>query len=153
VQVVIGADAQDGEAPPGVSRAIPRLIDVSMLGRPPWRPRWQSDGDEPDYRFSLANERTFLAWLRTSLSLIAAAVAVVQLVPPFEIAHARTVLGVALAVIGTATAAFAYERWSSNERAMRQRRPLPAAGPLLVLSVAIVVVGIVVLVLSIAGPK
>ena len=35
---------------------------------------------EPDYRFTLANERTFLAWQRTALGLLAAAVAVVQLV-------------------------------------------------------------------------
>ncbi|MGA9680044.1 MAG: DUF202 domain-containing protein, partial [Mycobacterium sp.] len=34
---------------------------------------------EPDYRFTLANERTFLAWQRTSLGLLAAAVALVQL--------------------------------------------------------------------------
>jgi uncharacterized membrane protein YidH (DUF202 family) len=42
------------------------------------------DGDaefEPDYRFTLANERTFLAWQRTALGLLAAAVAVVHLVP------------------------------------------------------------------------
>ncbi len=36
---------------------------------------------EPDYRFTLANERTFLAWQRTALGLLAAAVAVVQFVP------------------------------------------------------------------------
>ena len=33
---------------------------------------------EPDYRFTLANERTFLAWQRTSLGLMAAAVAAVS---------------------------------------------------------------------------
>ena len=39
------------------------------------------DTREPDYRFTLANERTFLAWIRTALALIAGGVAVVQLVP------------------------------------------------------------------------
>jgi putative membrane protein len=35
-------------------------------------PRWvYGAGDEPDARFSLANERTFLAWIRTSLALSA----------------------------------------------------------------------------------
>ena len=48
---------------------------------------------EPDYRFTLANERTFLAWLRTSLSLLAAGVAVVQLVPAFPIPGARALTG------------------------------------------------------------
>ena len=32
------------------------------------------DGQEPDPRFSLANERTFLAWIRTALALAAAAI-------------------------------------------------------------------------------
>src|SRR6185312_1745313 len=37
---------------------------------------WHELGEEPDYRFSLANERTFLAWIRTALALMAAAVGV-----------------------------------------------------------------------------
>src|ERR1700731_987022 len=48
---------------------------------------------EPDYRFTLANERTFLAWQRTALGLLAAAVAVVQLVPELTIPGARHALG------------------------------------------------------------
>ena len=36
-------------------------------------------GHEPDYRFTLANERTFLAWIRTSLGLMAVGLAVAQL--------------------------------------------------------------------------
>jgi len=40
-------------------------------------PRWvYGAGDEPDARFSLANERTFLAWIRTSLALLAGSIAV-----------------------------------------------------------------------------
>jgi hypothetical protein len=34
------------------------------------------DEQEPDYRFTFANERTFLAWIRTALALIAGGVAV-----------------------------------------------------------------------------
>lgn len=34
------------------------------------------DTEEPDVRFTLANERTFLAWIRTSLAFLAVAVAV-----------------------------------------------------------------------------
>ena len=37
-----------------------------------WNPQWRREGKEPDYRFALANERTFLsfAWLGLfSLSL------------------------------------------------------------------------------------
>jgi uncharacterized membrane protein YidH (DUF202 family) len=42
------------------------------------------EGDEPDPRFSFANERTFLAWNRTALgcavSVVTAVVAVVTIV-------------------------------------------------------------------------
>ena len=36
-------------------------------------------GSEPDARFSLANERTALAWLRTGLALVAGGVALTTL--------------------------------------------------------------------------
>ena len=29
---------------------------------------WRKTGKAPDYRFTLANERTFLAWIRTAFS-------------------------------------------------------------------------------------
>ena len=35
-------------------------------------------GEAPDYRFSLANERTFLAWIRTALGFLAAGVGLDQ---------------------------------------------------------------------------
>lgn len=36
-----------------------------------WTDRLLAEGDDPDPRFSMANERTFLAWIRTALALIA----------------------------------------------------------------------------------
>jgi putative membrane protein len=114
--------------------------------------RWQDQGSDPDYRFSMANERTFLAWLRTSLALLAASVAVSQLVPSFDIAGARTALGVVLAATGTAVALFAYRRWAATERAMRMSRRIDYSVILPVLSAALGVVGVLVLVLVIAGP-
>ncbi|MCI4177768.1 DUF202 domain-containing protein, partial [Dickeya dianthicola] len=42
---------------------------------------WQQQGTTPDYRFSLANERTFLAWIRTALAFLAGAVAIDQFAP------------------------------------------------------------------------
>lgn len=82
-------------------------------------------GEEPDYRFTLANERTFLAWLRTSLALLAGAVALVQLAPAFSIPAARTGLAALLAVTATLLAAFAHHRWARVQRAMRLGLPLP----------------------------
>jgi putative membrane protein len=38
------------------------------------RRRWYDEGVDPDRRYSLANERTFLAWIRTSLALVADAI-------------------------------------------------------------------------------
>lgn len=43
-----------------------------------WTPHWRREGCEPDYRFSLANERTFLAWIRTSIALLASGVVLEQ---------------------------------------------------------------------------
>src|SRR6201998_2084357 len=75
---------------------------------------------EPDYRFTLANERTFLAWQRTALGLLAAAVALVQLVPELTIPGARRGLGVGLAVLAILTSGMGWLRWQQGARAMRR---------------------------------
>jgi putative membrane protein len=116
-------------------------------------PRWLDEGQDPDYRYSLANERTFLAWIRTSLSLIAAAVAVVQLVPAFRVSGAREVLGVILAACGVGAATLAYVRWSGNERAMRTGTALPFTRALFLLATTLTVIGVVVLLLALFGSR
>ena len=78
---------------------------------------------EPDYRFTLANERTFLAWQRSALGLLAAAVAVVQLVPELYIHGARHLFGVVLAVLAILTSGMGLLRWEQTDRAMRRGRP------------------------------
>jgi putative membrane protein len=112
-------------------------------------PDWLREGETPDYRFSLANERTFLAWIRTALALVAGSVAVVQLVPHFSVSWARTVLGVALATGALALAALAYVRWAGSERAMRLRTelPYPRLIPALAVLVFAVSAGVLILVL------
>jgi inner membrane protein YidH len=116
-------------------------------------PRWYEEGEEPDYRFSLANERTFLAWLRTALALIAGAVALTQFVPSFSIAGLHTALAVLLAVAGTLLAAFSYRRWAQVQKAMRHGRPLPVDRlPAAVGGVA-AVVGLVVLFVVLTHPR
>ena len=91
-----------------------------------------ADGDradeerEPDPRFTLANERTFLAWYRTALALVAAGLVIVQLLPPFPgVPAGRHVLGVPLIVAGAAVAVTAYVEMTRNQAAMRRGRPLP----------------------------
>jgi putative membrane protein len=108
---------------------------------------WYEEGEEPDYRFTLANERTFLAWLRTALALIAGAVALTQLVPSFSIAGLRTGLAVLLAVTGTLLAPLAHRRWVRVQKAMRHGRGLPVDRlPVVVGGVAAVVGAVVVFV-------
>ena len=82
--------------------------------------------NEPDYRFTLANERTFLAWMRTCLATLAAAVAFVQLTPGLGPQWLRVTCGVFLAVLATITAVGGLLRWRRVEIAMRQGQPLPS---------------------------
>jgi putative membrane protein len=110
------------------------------------------EGADPDYRFTLANERTFLAWIRTALALLAAAVALVQFVPPFRLPGARTALGLIVAVDGLAISVLAYRRWAGSERAMRHGRPLPHSPMLAVLAASLVAVGVIVVIVVLASP-
>lgn len=80
-----------------------------------------------DYRFSLANERTFLAWNRTALALMAGGLAVVQLLDRVESETLRRALGVPVVLLGGVVAALSYSRWDRNERAMQADEPLPTS--------------------------
>ncbi len=101
------------------------------------------EGAEPDPRFSLANERTFLAWIRTALALLAAGVALdvleVPVLPALRIA--ASVLLIAAGIVAPLQAWFG---WLRTERAMRLATPLPAprfAGPL---ALVVLVAGILI---------
>lgn len=106
---------------------------------------------EPDYRFSLANERTFLAWVRTALALLAAAVAIVKLVPGGDLAWLRRVLGVLLGLLGLGVSATAYQRYRAVQSAMRRGLPLPRATGVPVLGLALVVAAGLAVVVVVAG--
>jgi putative membrane protein len=99
---------------------------------------------EPDYRFTLANERTFLAWQRTALGLLAAAVAVVQFVPELTVPGARHVLGVILAVLATLTAGMGLLRWKQVDRAIRSDIPLPRHPTPAYLAIGLILIGLLV---------
>jgi putative membrane protein len=77
-------------------------------------------------RFTLANERTFLAWSRTALALIAAGLAVAQLLPPFpSVPWGRSVIATPLILLGAALPGLSYFEWRRNQRAIRRAEPLP----------------------------
>ena len=107
------------------------------------------DGDaaeaEPDYRFTLANERTFLAWERTSLGLLAAAVAIVQFVPEFGFPGGRHVLGAVLTILAMLSAGMGLQRWRQVDSAMRRGLPLPRQRAPVVLGLGLVLLGVLVL--------
>jgi putative membrane protein len=109
-------------------------------------PEWvYAEGEEPDYRFSLANERTLLAWLRTALALLAAGVALDQIELDMGPAVQQG-LSAALVLLGIVCAAASWWRWAAAERAIRRRRPLPSSILGLLLAVATIAIGVVVLV-------
>lgn len=111
-------------------------------------PRWVYDeGEEPDYRFSFANERTFLAWIRTSLALVAAGVAV-DVVDLSLSQRLQDALAATLVVLGMASAVVSWLRWAMSERAMRTGAPLPTFWFGTVFALAVVAVPLVLLVAS-----
>ena len=97
------------------------------------------DGTEPDPRFTLANERTFLAWVRTSLAFLAGGIAL----PAFDIPSLSTRVQHfgALVVVAVALliAVISAARWVNVERAMRHGRPLPAPSLVPILVVALII--------------
>lgn len=111
-----------------------------------------SSDQEPDYRFTLANERTFLAWIRTALALIAGGIAVVQFVPSFGIPGVRHGLSVALTAAGGLLAALAVRRWQQVQAAMRRDEDLPPTHVPVLLGGALFAVTTVVLVVLIVWP-
>ncbi|BDU07688.1 DUF202 domain-containing protein [Nocardia cyriacigeorgica] len=98
--------------------------------------------DEIDYRFTLANERTFLAWMRTSLGLLAGGVAVHTLVQPFHLAGFRRAIVLSCLGLALVLAVGAYGHWRRVGDAMRKRRPLPGTVLVPILSAGITVVAI-----------
>jgi inner membrane protein YidH len=99
-------------------------------------------GSTPDYRFSLANERTFLAWIRTALALIAGGLAAAQFLP---VLHLREIIAIALLVLGALVALRAVDHWARTERAMRMGEDLPGSKFPAILAI-VVAVGAVLLI-------
>lgn len=109
-------------------------------------PAWVYDhGTEPDPRLVLANERTFLAWIRTSLTLVAAGVAVdvVNLDLP---AVAQRGVASALVVLGALCALTSWLQWARVERALREATPPPASPTALVLALGLPVLSVLLLI-------
>ena len=88
-------------------------------------PSTEQPAGHPDYRFTLANERTLLAWLRTGLALVAGGVAVAEYAPDLGAPWGGGAVALGLVATGLGAALGGYRRWRLNERAIAAGRPLP----------------------------
>jgi putative membrane protein len=96
-------------------------------GGPSRRPRSvYGVGSEPDPRYSLANERTALAWLRTALALVAGGVALTTVASFSEERVLLSGIAALACLAGGGVAVRALVGWRRTERAMRLALPLPA---------------------------
>jgi len=119
---------------------------------PSWINRRLSSGTDPDPRFSLANERTFLAWVRTALGLIALGVAVATFVSTQETKGVSLLLAAVLVLLGGILAAGSWWRWLSVERAMRDGHGIPPStlAPFLAVGIGVIaVIAIVAVVITV----
>jgi len=136
------ADLGDGSA--GRGRAL--------LRRLPWgawhERRLEQTGSDLDPRFTFANERTFLAWNRTALALIAAGLAAAQFLK-FNLHGLRLIIAVPLIVLGAVLALASYSHWEDSERAMRLRQPLRYSWMPRVLSGGIILIALLGAILAI----
>ena len=106
-------------------------------------PAAAADDYEPDPRFSFANERTFLAWMRTALGLITAGLAITQLLPPFDMPGGRRLIGLPLIAMGTVIAVVSLRNWTANEHAMRRGLPLPRSPLPRITAVVVTIVAVI----------
>lgn len=110
------------------------------------------EGQEPDPRFTLANERTFLAWVRTALAFLAGAVAVHTPAVDLDV-WVKHVASLALLAVAALAVGQSWLRWRQVERAIRTGQPLPGfGGPTVVAAglgilIAAAAIGVVVLAL------
>jgi putative membrane protein len=100
-------------------------------------------GAEPDYRYSLANERTFLSWIRTSLALIAGGIALKTFAKDLQPQWLPVVAGLAATVLGGLLATMGYLHWRRVQWAMRHGEPLPRQVAALILTIGIVILAVV----------
>jgi putative membrane protein len=108
------------------------MPNIPTGGGPPYPPvrskmaqRLLPGGTEPDPRFTLANERTFLAWIRTSLALLAGGIAIEAFTSDLFIEPVRKGVAVILILLGILLSGGSAVRWLRVERSMRNKTPLP----------------------------
>lgn len=130
------------EAPASRGSLVRSGISIRLLG----------GGTEPDPRFTLANERTFLAWIRTSLALLSSGVAIEVFSADFFGPELRKTIAVLLLVLSLSIGGGSFFRWLNVERSMRRKTPLPLPFIAPILAVAGAFVATVMVVFVIIRP-
>ncbi|WP_217376637.1 YidH family protein [Paenarthrobacter ureafaciens] len=110
---------------PGKSRTAVSQPAAASKGRGRLSSRLLRGGTEPDPRFTLANERTFLAWIRTSLALLAGGVAVEAFMSGPLAPDLRKAISLLLLLLALVIGGGSFFRWLNVERSMRHKQPLP----------------------------
>lgn len=95
-----------------------------------------------DARFTLAAERTVLAWLRTCLGLLAAGVAVMHVMGDFAPEAVRTTFGVALIILGAFAAVLGTWRWRKVTKSLEEGGPMPGPAGIYLVTAALVVIAV-----------
>jgi putative membrane protein len=127
-------------------------MDSAGAPEPPggrWTDRLLAEGEDPDPRFTLANERTFLAWIRTALAVIAAGIGVALSGDALAV-PLRNGLAVAFSATGALIAALAFRRWLRTERALRRAETLPPPALAPIMSYGLALAAVVLLVALLA---
>lgn len=115
---------------------------------------WPTEGQEPDPRWSLANERTLLAYGRTALAFIVAGLAVAGSRSIADTSRWFAALGLPLILVGAVVALGGGRRFLATQRSMRTGAPLgaPVVAALLPIAIALIaVVGSIIATVAVLG--
>lgn len=95
-------------------------------------------------RTHLANERTFLAWLRTGLSLVAVGLAAAGFLPVDLVPGVRyvTLFAVLLVLMGTAAAVYGANRYVVAYRQIEDGSYRPAISPIVAIALVVGLLGL-----------
>lgn len=110
-------------------------------------------GAEPDPRFSMANERTALAWMRTALALVAGGVGLTTVARLADLSRWVDLVAASLCLFGGWLSVSAVLGWRRKEIALRTARALPAPVALPWLAAAVVAASLVLAVVLLSAGR